>query len=773
VQGETWNVFVRTDLNLPSDFRMAARIENGKIMCSTCHDVHNQTLTPFDPDAPITPGEEGRHYQRVDNDVNQMCADCHSARDVTSATGGSHPVGVAIPGTSDFDQTPTAPLDASNNVACLTCHQIHFAPTSNGTLARDADTTALCEDCHLLADPNASHMDAGTGVLWPGGQYGTTFPENTDTGERGACTNCHQPHGWPDTGTPTQDYARLLVEDASAGICFTCHDSDGPAGANIHGAFTDTNCTTAPWGDCTVTGYQAQSLSNAQINQRHDVTSADQTYSGGTVACANCHNPHLATSTEKVVDPSVPTTPYTTTYDFNNHGGGKDPMNPIGCTGQAASVGPAVEGVHNGDDLGTSGGTFTDNEDQLYTVTISTGGAPGTAEITVTSLLGDDSGPTTVTAFNTPVDVGNRGVTISFTDGGSGGTPSSVGPANCVANCEAQWVGTSGGTYSGPANGTYSLEVTTTGSPGNAILTCTSSIAGDACNPSTTYVWAGDGTPFSIGSYGVTIAIADNQGQANLNTLGTTWDIAVTAAAGDSVLTAGDTWTIAATAATAGCSTADEPDMVTFYVVCHDTGGGGSPPGVPGVTMSTSLLDIGAAYPTDRHGQLLTGNTSGNGFMKAPWQDVPGTDDGSGTGTTAGDGFADQELTSPTYAAMQCDSCHDGHGSPNIFHLKTSINVRGIQLSVGGGPGSGFEGVDIGGGVLRFTTVSDYGPGDTTYQLPCFSGNSQVSCGDPGAEQRDHGWGAFCTFCHDMQTHGQSEDNDSCRTGHMHGGGAF
>ena len=757
VLNDAWNVYVLTDLADPSSPEMLTRLEGGKIMCSTCHDEHSQVKTPFDPGAPAYGGPgtgEGRHFQRIDNAAGQMCLECHAARDVGAlASQGpnlSHPIGVPIPG-GDYQTPVTIPLDASGNVSCLSCHAMHDPDGSkglpdNGTLVRLADTVALCTDCHTLADTvtPASHFDAVTGVLWPGGEYGSppsTFPAITDPGKRGSCVNCHQPHGYPDAAAPSQDYASLLVDNASANLCFTCHDSTGPATADIYGAFNGT------------TNYQDQSGSNALINQRHDVSTTDQSYSGGVVACSDCHNPHLATSAEKVIDPDSPTAAFAGTYAVTNSytrdgynftydsGGNLDPMNPIGCTGQPATVGSAVEGTHNGDDLGISGGTYSGGVDQTYTVTVSTGGAPPAAQIMITSTGADSSGPTTVTAFNTPIAVGTLGATISFSDGGSGGTPSAVGAASCTAGCAAQWVGTSGGSYSGPANGTYSIQVTTGGAPGSAVLTCTSNISGDACNPSQDYIWASDGGVISIGSYGVTIAIADNQGAASLSA-GTTWQIAVTAAAGDGVLSAGDTWTIAATASTAGCSTDAEPDMVTFCLVCHDN----NPP--PGVTMSPSLLNVADAYQSaDQHGRIA-GNNGGNGYMKAPWQNI-------GVGP-----WASSELANP-YAALQCNTCHDGHGSDNIFHLKTSINVRGIQMTVGGGPGSGFEVAD------GFTSF-----GSTTYTLPCFSGTTQVDCSVAGGTQVDHKWGGFCTFCHDMQTHGQAEDN-TCRSGHMHGGGAF
>jgi len=43
---------------------------------------------------------------------------------------------------------------------------------------------------------------------------------------------------------------------------------------------------------------------------------------------------------------------------------------------------------------------------------------------------------------------------------------------------------------------------------------------------------------------------------------------------------------------------------------------------------------------------------------------------------------------------------------------------------------------------------------------------------DATGEQADHYWGAWCSFCHQMESHGQAEDN-KCRQGHMHGGGNF
>ena len=103
---DQWTLYANTDINQPSALALAARIISGKVTCSTCHNQHSQIAEPFDPAAPIYPtpgpGGAGRHFQRNDDDIDQMCVDCHSSRNVTASSQGSHPVGVLIPTTGLF-----------------------------------------------------------------------------------------------------------------------------------------------------------------------------------------------------------------------------------------------------------------------------------------------------------------------------------------------------------------------------------------------------------------------------------------------------------------------------------------------------------------------------------------------------------------------------------------------------------------------------------------------------------------------------------------------
>jgi predicted CXXCH cytochrome family protein len=309
IAGDSWMVDVRTDLRLP-DFgdpferpmaqRLAGLVGLGggvfdttyaKVVCSVCHDQHSQENQPFDPTAPPFLGDgsgEGRFFQRRDNNFNQMCVVCHSARNVASSDLGSHPVGVPIPG-GDFQPPAALELDANGEVACMTCHSPHYAD-SGGANGGAGDGYLLnqgigdiCLSCHTLGDTaSGSHFDSAAGALWPGGQYGSSFPAHS-VEKRGFCVNCHWPHGWADDDQASGDYPRLWVEqsdlasdgsdpDDAEDLCYTCHDA-APAQTDIRADF--------------------EKGSNGAEIFHHPIMDSEQT-AGRSVECVSCHNPHRA-----------------------------------------------------------------------------------------------------------------------------------------------------------------------------------------------------------------------------------------------------------------------------------------------------------------------------------------------------------------------------------------------------------------------------------------------------------------------------------------------
>ncbi len=149
----SWNslaVNAQYQTNSPTNPDMALRVYSNQIVCSTCHNQHSTTYTPF---------------LRASNSEDALCLNCHTARDVrryadNPANKGTHPVGIAYtPGTDSRFQTTTLPLSASGKVVCSTCHDTHNATSTDGNLLRTTTVDATCTNCHIniAARRNTTH----------------------------------------------------------------------------------------------------------------------------------------------------------------------------------------------------------------------------------------------------------------------------------------------------------------------------------------------------------------------------------------------------------------------------------------------------------------------------------------------------------------------------------------------------------------------------------------------------------------------------------------
>ncbi|MFQ5605295.1 MAG: cytochrome c3 family protein [bacterium] len=133
----------------PSNPEMARRIFDNKVVCSTCHNQHDQTFSPF---------------LRASNFQNAMCKDGHAVRNVGSYrthpdNKGSHPDGIVYP-TNDnrFYRAPQNPdilLIHPNRVECTSCHSPHYADSGgansgagDGYILRAKNEDDLCQSCH-------------------------------------------------------------------------------------------------------------------------------------------------------------------------------------------------------------------------------------------------------------------------------------------------------------------------------------------------------------------------------------------------------------------------------------------------------------------------------------------------------------------------------------------------------------------------------------------------------------------------------------------------
>lgn len=169
----------------------ATGVWTATVTCSVCHAVHSQSASTWDPSAPAYGGAgtgHGRHMQRDNNDLNQLCEDCHYYRtpasgetNVTTWDGHnkSHNIAMVLSGTSynsapldmpscsnpiyttksaclqnsgtwtwpaqtgsryelngtgDTNLTNNIVFDSTQKVRCLSCHGMHYTDSDSSTV---------------------------------------------------------------------------------------------------------------------------------------------------------------------------------------------------------------------------------------------------------------------------------------------------------------------------------------------------------------------------------------------------------------------------------------------------------------------------------------------------------------------------------------------------------------------------------------------------------------------------------------------------------------
>lgn len=251
---------------------------NKRVMCSTCHNQHDQTNAPFDPKAPAG-NAWGRHYQRIANNTNQMCLDCHRTRDLNSVrtwTGSnlSHPVQQPLPATSTFhwppndaDGSPQASalvgVATSGSTttlvngaggwtpAALVGQVVRFRTGVNKGATRPViANTATTLTFAALPSP----ITAGDGFeIDRDGNLSNNFLLDDNgtpsyTQGRVLCMSCHSPH-FADSNSATYDEPGstgpgdgfLLKRTNDGNLCMGCHD------LKVHNS-TNTSTKHGTWG---------------------------------------------------------------------------------------------------------------------------------------------------------------------------------------------------------------------------------------------------------------------------------------------------------------------------------------------------------------------------------------------------------------------------------------------------------------------------------------------------------------------------------------------
>lgn len=305
--------------------------------CARCHDTHNtdktnifmvssNILTPSSGiKTVVLTAESGvNSYADADATFDGICEVCHTSTNYHKhdGSGGAH-------------------NNASN---CITCH-----PHDNGFMP-----SGDCTDCHNIAQDNGDGIPVGGRRAVVG-----EFPVANAHAHYGAvldgagCVICH------DMSAHQSGYVNLIDADNIATIyhflkpdslhsdpdvsnfCQSCHDSNGatrlatplnPFGngniaPNIASKFLGSLQWNETYGDfCWGTEGTMRG-----VNSHHDISNADQLFSGAKLECLNCHGAHLVSKTSPLADPfNLNTNWVGTGNDFclSCHNGGTGPASP-------------------------------------------------------------------------------------------------------------------------------------------------------------------------------------------------------------------------------------------------------------------------------------------------------------------------------------------------------------------------------------------------------------------------------------------------------------
>ncbi|MDH3903934.1 MAG: hypothetical protein OES90_12005, partial [Xanthomonadales bacterium] len=308
--------------------------------CARCHQHNNKfigvggTQTCMECHAsvqgnrPIITTKFSRLSHHVSGTLDET--DCEVCHDQGSHTGGK----VILWNTDDHGLTsypqPTAgktTTDTGEGEAfagnCLSCHDGGGAAAESSPLSPFNGSGAPPVIDVNIWNNSAHNRDSAT------------YPSSPVTCVGNGVNGCHG------SGHGSEKLALLAPADTGplepADYCFECHDSDGPSVFDTQSVFPADP------------GYRVTSMSGAPVNQRHDISTADQTYSGGVVSCANCHDVHADSSSNPVVDPDTgsalpdysPNSSYTDDgYNFAyDPGGNLNPSYPEGCADAGCTPG--------------------------------------------------------------------------------------------------------------------------------------------------------------------------------------------------------------------------------------------------------------------------------------------------------------------------------------------------------------------------------------------------------------------------------------------------
>jgi hypothetical protein len=378
----------------PPESELALYLDGGDIKCATCHEQHNSDADSPYLRAPNARGSMCRQchtehlYHTPAGSWKPVCEDCHDMHDLrnenlslvaTVVENQTLGVDQAVVFTSETGPNSFSDGLGADDGICQVCHvdTDYHVHNGSGTAHYEGED---CTNCHQhqsgfmppCAGCHASVQDDGDGIPAGGrraitgefpvgdvhAHYGTTLDDQ-------ACLVCHS------TATHKDGYVELVDPDDGSiyrflqptdlasdpdlsDFCSGCHDADGAtrlaapmdpfgdgnAPPDVASRFMGSLQWVEEYSDgCFGTGGTLRS-----VNSHHDISDADQAFSGAKLECLNCHGAHTSGASQPISDPFDTLTPWTgemNGFCLACHEGGlgpADPGFPLGVTGPSIAL---------------------------------------------------------------------------------------------------------------------------------------------------------------------------------------------------------------------------------------------------------------------------------------------------------------------------------------------------------------------------------------------------------------------------------------------------
>ena len=239
----------------------------GSDTCMMCHDPHVAEAPKL-----LCVGE-------AESEETELCLSCHDG------TGSMYDIRREFTehNMSSHDMTITAgdgSVETSGTFCCTDCHTPHGDPDAEGSKkllyvdgVKEGNAVCYGSGCHGATSPE--HW-AGDLSEFENSVHSTGIPD-PPSGTKVKCSTCHMPHASPN---------EALWVSTSYRACLVCHSSENVS-------------LTSP-------DIYTRMTMNQDNDSHHDVLQRDQDANGTFIACQNCHNTHLLSNDNPLVDPENP-----------------------------------------------------------------------------------------------------------------------------------------------------------------------------------------------------------------------------------------------------------------------------------------------------------------------------------------------------------------------------------------------------------------------------------------------------------------------------------